>query len=155
MVIPTYSVIIQNKKTMEAFSKFQPLFMEALNNNRIGVCKWNESGATLDTAVPELGELTNDKDEWRAIIVRYEDDRPMSAFNCDVRNPFDFEVNKTMDEDAFESEVPLIRLTHMLGGIPAPEMKFESEQVYEKHKAPRTIYKPVVDKKRDEAYERV
>lgn len=154
MVIPTYSVIIQNKKTMEVFSKFQPLFMEALNNNRIGVCKWNESGTTLDTAVPELGELTNDKDEWRAIIVRFEDDRPMSAFESDARNPFDFAVNKKMDDDAFESEVPLIRLTHMLGGIPAPEMRFESEQIYEKHKAPRTIYKPVVEKKREEAYER-
>lgn len=154
MVISTYSVIIQNKITMEAFSKFHPLFMEAINNNRIGVCKWNESGTTLDTAVPELGELTNDKDEWRAIIVRFEDDCPMSAFESDARNPFDFAVNKKMDDDAFESEVPLIRLTHMLGGIPAPEMKFESEQVYEKHKAPRTIYKPVVDKKCEEAYER-
>lgn len=154
MVILTYSVIIQNKKTMEEFSKFQPLFMEALNNNRIGVCKWNESGATLDTAVPELGELTNDKDEWRAIIVRFEDDRPMSGFNFNVKNPFDFEINKTMDEDAFESEVPLIRLTHMLGGIPAPETKFESEQIYEKNKVHRTIYKPVVDKKREVAYEK-
>lgn len=152
VVSPTYSVIIQNKKTMELFSKFEPLFMEAINNNRIGVCKWNESGTTLDAAVPELCELTDNKDEWRAIIVRFEDDRPMSCFDYDERNPFDFNLNKTMDDNLFESNVPLIRLTHMLGGIPAPEMKFVSEQVYEKHKAPRTIYKPVIDKERDRAY---
>jgi len=148
----TYSVIIQNKKTMDTFLKYQPLFMEALNNNRIGVCKWIESGTTIDTAIPEISELTNDKEEWRAIIVRFEDDQLMSGFESDKRNPFDFKVNALPTDDVKESEIPLIRLTQMLGGVPAPEMKFECEQILEEHKAARTIYKPVIDTERDEAY---
>ncbi len=155
MVITTYSVIIQNKKTMDAFLKYQPLFMEAINNNRIGVCKWIESGTTLDTAVPELSDMTNDKEEWRAIIIRFEDDHPMSGFEADVKNPFDFKVNASPTDDVKESEVPLVRLTQMLGGVPAPEMKFACEQIIEDHKAPRTVYKPVVDPVRDEAYKQL
>ena len=152
MVITTYSVIIQNKKTMDVFLKYQPLFMEALNNNRIGVCKWIESGTTIDTAVPELCDLTNDKEEWRAIIVRFEDDQIMSGFESDKRNPFDFKGNEVLKDDICESNIPLIRLTQMLGGIPAPEMKFECKQIIEEHKAPRTIYEPVIDEVRDKAY---
>ena len=56
---------------MEAFSQYQPLFAEAINGGRIGVCKWIEAGTTIDTALPEIGNLTDDKKEWRAVIVRY------------------------------------------------------------------------------------
>ena len=155
MVITTYSVIIQNKKTAEAFSKYQPLFTEALNNNRIGVCKWVESGTTLETAVPELAEMTNDKQDWRAIIVMTEDELAMKEFERDERNPFDFTINSKMDETIRESEIPLIRLTHMLGGVPAPEMKFVSEKIIEEHKAPRIVYRPVVDKEQEEAHKKL
>ena len=155
MVITTYSVIIQNKKTAEAFSKYQPLFTEALNNNRIGVCKWVESGTTLETAVPELAELTNDKQDWRAIVVMTEDELAMKNFERDERNPFDFKVNSEMDETVRESEIPLIRLTHMLGGVPAPELKFVSEKIIEEHKAPRVVYRPVVDKEQEEAHKQL
>jgi len=155
VVITTYSVIIQNKKTAEAFSKYQPLFTEALNNNRIGVCKWVESGTTLETAVPELAELTNDKQDWRAVIVMTEDELAMKNFERDERNPFDFKVNSEMDETVRESEIPLIRLTHMLGGVPAPELKFVSEKIIEEHKAPRVVYRPVVDKEQEEAHKKL
>ncbi|MBQ6932829.1 MAG: hypothetical protein IJN37_00435 [Clostridia bacterium] len=154
-MITTYSVIIQNKKTAEAFSKYQPLFTEALNNNRIGVCKWVESGTTLETAVPELAELTNDKQDWRAIVVMTEDELAMKNFERDERNPFDFKVNSEMDETVRESEIPLIRLTHMLGGVPAPELKFVSEKIIEEHKAPRVVYRPVVDKEQEEAHKQL
>ena len=72
---------------MEAFSQYQPLFAEAINSGRIGVCKWIEAGTTIDTALPEIGNLTDDKKEWRAVIVRYIDDNCMAAFESDVRNP--------------------------------------------------------------------
>ena len=79
MVIYTYSVIIQNAKTIEEFAKYQALFADALKSNRIGVCKWNESGTTVETALPELNSLTDDKEEWRAIIIRFIDDDCMAA----------------------------------------------------------------------------
>ncbi len=152
MVIYTYSVIIQNKKTLDAFTRFEPFFMEAINNNRIGVCKWNESGTTIDTAIPEIRELTNDKEEWCAIIVRFEDDDLMSDFESGEQNPYDFVVNRTKNGKIEESEIPLIRLTHMLGTIPAPEQEFVCESLYEEGKAPRVIYKPVDNSEQERAY---
>lgn len=125
--------------------------MEALNNNRIGLCKWIESGTTLDTAVPELCELTNDKEDWKAIIVRFEDDHAMSRFDSDEQNPYDFPA-AAVEEYCAESDIPLIRLTQMLGGVPAPEIKFECERIISEGEPPRTIYKPVVDEKQNKAY---
>ncbi len=150
-----YSVIIQNQKTMDEFAKYQSLFMETINNDRIGICKWIESGTTIDTALPELAGLTNDKEEWRAVIVRFEDESAKAGFCSGRQNPYDFFVNRELDTEIVENPVPLVRLTHMLGGIPAPEMKFEPRQVIEANKAPRTVYEPVVDEEQNAAYERL
>ena len=83
---------------MEAFSQYQPLFAEAINNGRIGVCKWIEAGTTIDTALPEIGSLTDDKKEWRAVIIRYIDDNCMAAFESDARNPYDFLINRNAED---------------------------------------------------------
>lgn len=153
MVIHTYSVIIQNSKTMEFFSQYQPLFADALNTNRIGVCKWNESGTTIDTALPELRNLTDDKEEWRAIVVRFIDDNCMAACETVANNPYDFLANSDYDNEVKESSIPLIRLTHMLGGIPPIEVQFQPEIIREAYKAPRTVYRPVINKQREEAHQ--
>ena len=152
-MIHTYSVIIQNQKTIDVFQKYQPLFADAINNNRIGVCKWIESGTTIDTALPELRNLTDDKEEWRAVIVRYIDDSSMAAFDSDPRNPYDFYANKDTKDFIGISEIPLVRLTQMLGGLPPLEVRFEAEVVKDlEHKSVRTVYKPVQDEERERAY---
>lgn len=155
MVIHTYSVLIQNQKTMELFSQYQPLFAEAINSNRIGICKWIESGTTVDTALPELSTLTDDKKEWRAIIVRYVDDNSMAAFESDPRNPFDYLINKDADGFVEESPIPIVRLAQMLGGVPPLEIKFKPEIIKEKHKAPRTIYVPINDEEQESAHRKL
>ena len=153
MVIYTYSVIIQNAKTMEAFTKYQPLFNDALNSNRIGVCKWNESGTTIETALPELSSLTDDKEEWRAIIVRFIDDNCMAMCKSAQQNPYDFLINQEQSDEVRENDVPLVRLTQMLGGVPPLEVKFKPEIIKEEHKAPRTIYTPIVDEEKEQAHQ--
>lgn len=155
MVVHTYSVIIQNQKTLESYSQYQPLFAEAVRSNAIGVCKWIESGTTIDTALPELASLTDDKQEWRAVIVRYEDDDRMAAFESDPRNPYDFSVNQDADDGTLESPVPLVRLTQMLGGVPPLEVEFEVKTIKEEHKAPRTVYIPVKDERKEEEHRRL
>lgn len=155
MVIPTYSVIIQSQKTLESFAQYQPLFAQAVREGTVGVCKWIESGTTLDTALPELAGLTDDKQEWRAVIVRYEDDERMAAFETDPRNPYDFLVNRDGGEQMGESPIPLVRLTQMLGGVPPLEVQFRAEVVKEDRKAARTIYVPVEDKEREQAYRKL
>lgn len=150
-----YSVIIQNQNTLDSFAQYYPLFMEAFTKNRIGVCKWIESGTTIDTAVPGLGDLTNDKKEWQAIIVRYEDDAAMSAYSHVPGNPFDFLVNYSVDPAAeLESQVPLIRLTHMLGGLPTPDVEFKYEQVYDGSKQIGSAYIPVRDREKECSYKK-
>lgn len=138
-----YSVIIQNAKTYDAFLQFQPLFSEAFNSNQVGLCKWNEAGTTIDTALPELGSLTEDKEAWRAIIVRYADDDCMASMETIEENPYDFLINSAEKLEIRENDVPLIRLTQMLGGIPEPEMLFEPQIIEEKHKPQHTVYVPI------------
>ena len=136
-----YSVLIQNKKTLESFQEFHPLFLEVLKKDA-ACCRWLESGTTIDTALPELGSLTEDKEEWRAIIIRMEDGEGMQRFDTAPGNPYDFLVNREGADRTKESPVPLIRLTHMLGGVPAPELEYESRKVEEKNREPRIVYIP-------------
>lgn len=151
-MIRTYSVIIQSQRTLESFSQYQPLFADAVRSGKIGVCKWIESGTTVDTALPELASLTDDKQEWRAIIVRYADNDCMDAFESVPYNPYDFVINRDGTEQRDESPIPLVRLTQMLGGIPPLEIKFKTEIIKEEYKAARTVYVPIEDEQREQTY---
>ena len=112
-----YTVIIQNNKTYDGLGRYMHLFSDSLDNNDVGICKWNEAGENIDTALPGLKELTDDKENWRAIIVRFEDEESMSKHTCSDINPFDFYDNYISD-DVKVSDVPLVRITQMLGGYP-------------------------------------
>ena len=140
---------------MASFCQYHPLFLEALTRNELGVCQWFESGTTIDSAVPGLRELTDDKAEWRAIIVRVENDEDMAKFHAGQHNPYDFNINYNAGVVTDESPIPLVRLTHILGGIPAPEVKFESELIVEKNKSPRVIYKPMLGSEDDKIYKKL
>lgn len=146
-----YSVLIMNQKTLDSFIQYRPLFFEAINDGSIGICKWNENGTNIDNAIPEIRSLTDDKNEWRAIIVRafIEDEA-----NCqsDPINPYDYLSNKEYSEQLQDSDIPLIRLTQFLGGIPPLEVQFETKLIEEEHKAPKMIYVPVENAERESKY---
>ena len=137
-----YSVLIQNQKTIELFQEFHSLFMESMNNGQIGVCRWMEPGTTVDTALPELRKMIEDKEEWRAIIVRVVDEEDMLHYECDSQNPFDFTYFHQENLKYQENPVPLVRVTNMLGGMPAPDIKYEAKTVCEENKSPRIVYVP-------------
>ncbi len=140
-----YSVLIQNQRTMESFQRFHPLFLDALNNENISSCLWLEAGETIETAVPELYQLIDGKEEWRAVIVRM--DGISDANHPTVQgNPYDYLENSSNESFIKESPIPIIRLSRMLGGVPTPPMKFEAQQVDDSLKATRIIYQPKVDK---------
>lgn len=151
-----YSVLIQNQSTMESFHEFHPFFMEEILNDQIGVCRWIESGDSVDTALPEIRELTADKEQWRAIIVRVTDEVEMKEAKADAGNPYDFAVNKEMPAVLEESAVPLIRLTHILGGVPAPLVEFQEQNLKNGiGKVVHVVYKPVRNPEREAAHERL
>ena len=129
-----YSIIIQNRKTRDSFGLHYPLFLGALDRGRIDLCRWNESGTTVDKALPGLRELTDGKEEWRAVIVHIEDETNMAEFARSGCNPFDFSINEgKLDSSCVkDSPVPIIKLTYILGGLPAPIKVFEARELEEK-----------------------
>lgn len=149
-----YSVLIQNQKTMESFRHFYPLFLEAVNDERISVCQWMEAGETIETTVPELYQLVDGKEEWRAIVVRINDEIDEDHLTVQG-NPYDFLENADMGTFITESSIPLVRLARLLGGVPSPPIRFEPERIQEPNKAPRVIYKPFVDEKEQIEYKRL
>ncbi|MCR4586959.1 MAG: hypothetical protein K5682_01000 [Lachnospiraceae bacterium] len=143
-----YSVLIQNQKTIQSFQEHYPIFQELFNTNQVGCCRWVESGRTIDTALPGLNDLIDDKEEWRAIIVRIveldEHDMEEVAGMADPENPYDF-LHQIPSENNLlkESSIPLVRLTQMLGEVPAPLQSFEEAvDDQDPRKAPRRIYIP-------------
>lgn len=155
-----YSVLIMDQKTIDSFVQYRPLFFDAIKSGVLGVCKWNERGTTLDNALPEIRSLTNDKEDWRAIIVRsYVDASP--RFPYDPVNPYDYLENKEFSEQLEDSDVPLIRLTQMLGGIPPLEIEFELQpekpknKEDEKYALPKYVYVPKEDPEKQARYEKL
>ena len=156
MVIDIYSVLIQSEKTLDSFNEFNELFAKAMEQSEIGICKWNEAGTDIDTALPELLELIDEKEEWRAVIVLTEDQlEEPSKRASDPANPFDYSVNRYEIDPLGECDIPIIRLTHILGGVPAPDVEFECEKIEEPNKAPRMIYKPVKSIEKERLYDQL
>ncbi len=125
-----YTVLIQSKRTLECFQYYESLFHEDIEDGRIGICQWNREGTSIETALPELYDLIADKDRWRAVLVETEREDD-AEFPTDRFNPYDHEYYR--EHKGFEIEdgkmknspVPIVRLSHLLGGIPAPDPEFE------------------------------
>lgn len=148
-----YSVLFLSQRTMDYFDAFRPIFLPLLTAGKIGVCQWMEAGTTVDTAMPGIYDLINDKEEWRAVILCTNEPEDQKAFPSKAENPYDFLENASSDICTKESPIPLIRLTQMLGGVPAPVMHFEQVPVPQKNKEVRMIYKPGVREEDRKAYE--
>ncbi len=113
-----FTVLIMNKKTMDSFYDHLPLFNGFLQDDEtqklFAVCEWNESGQTVEEALPDLHELTDEKGSWRALIVRYEDGPALASHPQDPENPYDFLENSQQGPSSSWPDNPLIRLTRML-----------------------------------------
>lgn len=146
-----YTVLIQSKRTLDCLQQFYPLLSENIEKDNIGVCQWIESGATVDTAMPELYDLISHKRAWKAVIVCSEFDDVNTKYPADSVNPYDFLENKDRDGltivngEIIDCDAPLIRLTHMLGGIPSPEPRFQATVVEPENRVPRMEFHPIDD----------
>lgn len=121
-----FTVIIQGKRSSDLMRDHKFLFKPFIDNGTLAFCDWNESGTDVKSSVPDLYKIIRGKKEWRALIVNtdsvyeYKDvERP------GTENPFDY---SRVDAEAspHESPIPLIRLTHIIGGYSAvPTKEFE------------------------------
>ncbi len=148
-----YSVLILNKITTKSFNEYYPLFLNAVKDQNVAVCRWHEAGGDAESLLPDLHKLTDDKREWRAIIVRTDND--IDTIRCSDENPYDFTNPETDTDTLSESEVPLIRLTHYLGGFPRPDVKFDAKREQKEGFSERTVYSPHRNKEEDELYEKL
>ena len=147
-----YSVLIQTQETMKSFEDFRAIFLPVLKKGEMAVCQLMEAGTTVDTTIPGIYDLIDDKEEWKAVVVVLDDEKHRAAFPTRPDNPYDFLENASEKITTKESKIPLIRLTQMLGGVPAPMMRFQPQIVREKEKEDRVIYLPQVDKEEEETY---
>ncbi len=117
-----HTVMILSEHYANLLKEYQFLFKPFINNGTISFCEWNESGTDLKSAVPDLYKLIKGKLEWRAIILGTGIDSNLK----DPNNPFDFVKD---DESQFpkESQIPIVRLSHMLGGYPDTNTKHFEE----------------------------
>lgn len=148
-----FSVLILNKRTTQSFNEYYPLFLNAIKDQNVAVCRWHEAGGDAESLLPDLHKLTDDKKEWRAIIVRTEND--IDGFQCSPDNPYDFVGDEEVEDGVSESAIPLVRLTHYLGGFPAPEMKFYAKKEQKEGLAERTVYVPHRNEEDEKLYERL
>ena len=127
-----HTVIILNKHSSDLLKDFKFLFKPFVDKGIISFCDWNESGTDIPSSVPDLYNLIKGRQEWRALVLNtdsmFDHGHPYIA---DDKNPFDFPYETEDDVIPHESNVPMIRLTHMIYGYPAAAVKnFEKGYEY-------------------------
>ena len=130
-----YTVLIMQKKTADNMQEHYPALKNVLEQKNIGICQWIKNGDTVETALPELYDLIGNHRHWRAVVVMYDEE---NLGLLDAVNPFDYSRPETVSNEVEDEQpvdinlqncgdFPLIRLTHFLSGVPAPEREYELE----------------------------
>lgn len=120
------TVVMASDEASPFLKEYEVLFQPFIQDGRIAFCRWNPQGYDLRSALPELRSTVRGHERWRALVVL-----PLPTVNSQSvkeeypacsDNPFDFLCNADSQagRDVCESDVPLIRLAQMLGGVPEP-----------------------------------
>ncbi len=119
-----HTVIILNQHSSDLLQDFKFLFKPFLDKGLISFCDWNESGTDIQTSVPDLYNLIKGKHEWRALVLGTDSMREQPPkFIPDEKNPFDFVSECSEEGIPKKSNVPVIRMAHMLCGYPMATVK--------------------------------
>jgi hypothetical protein len=112
-----HTVIITDKQTTPLFAEHRHIFAPFLveHGGAICQCSWNEGGADIEQAVPDLYKTIKGHPEWRAIIFIKPSQSDLLPFS--PNNP-DFACNRSKEQKIQENLAPLVCLTHMLAGFP-------------------------------------
>ena len=141
-----FTVIFVNHRAEQQRKNYQFLFQPFIEANEMCFCPWFTEGENVEDAVPDLYRILKGKKEWRAIVLHMDsidetkkqkaetedgddDDVEVCAYSASERNPFDYSHIDRVQEP-HSSEIPLIRLTHMLAGYEYSTIR-EYEEVYE------------------------
>lgn len=118
-----HTVIILNKHSSDLLKDFKFLFKPFVDEGIVSFCDWNESGTDVKTSVPDLYRLIKGKPDWRAVVIDTDSMcEHLSGPVADEKNPFDFPT-EVLDDMPRESNVPMVRLAHMICGYPTAVTK--------------------------------
>lgn len=113
------TVLIYQKSSQSFIDRYRTLFEEYEESGQIAFCFWDEHGMDVQTALPELTSIVRGIHKWQAIVVMPHLDDFIEEQALHLQdNPFDYYCNSQKEPVVQESEVPLIRLAQMLGGVP-------------------------------------
>jgi len=115
-----HTVLFFCRASLTLLGYYRLLFDPFIKSGEISICGWSEEGTDIYSAVPELYEILRGRESWRAVIF-YAEDMSLAAAAAPgrpTRNPFDFRGKNRTSSPLEESDVPLIRLTHMIAGFP-------------------------------------
>lgn len=116
------TVIFFQKTSQSFIDRYKTLFQPYIDDGKIDFCFWDEDGREPKDAIKGLSGIVRGIREWRALIVLPPDDDASKDDNPYLRtrdeNPFDYLCNSGKDPQVKESDIPLVRLAQMLGGVP-------------------------------------
>ena len=118
-----FTVIIISKRASDLLREYRFLFKPFVDNETIAFCDWNESGTDVASSVPDLYNIVKGKKQWRALILNTDsvyDYR--GAAHPGKQNPFDY-TEADPETMPHESPIPVIRLTHIIGGYSTTPVK--------------------------------
>jgi len=121
------SVLIYQKSSQGFIDRYRALFEPYEESGKIAFCFWDEHGTDLVSALPELAGIVRGVPLWKAIVVMPVPDSDGGTEEL-IRqdNPFDFLQYADPEPAVHESDVPLIRLAQMLGGVPLVSQHYEN-----------------------------
>lgn len=116
------TVIFFQKSSQLFIDRYKTLFQPYIDDGSIDFCFWDENGREPKDAIKELSGIVRGIREWRALIVLPPDDDSLKNDNPYLKarddNPFDYLCYSGTEPQVKESDIPLIRLAQMLGGVP-------------------------------------
>jgi hypothetical protein len=118
-------------------------FNPFISKGDISFCNWFESGKDLMTSSPDIYTLLRGRENWRAVILYIPPEQEdLKTMEDDAHsNPFDFSRTTSIGERIKESEIPLVRFTHMLVGFPPLGVKgFEEQYTYHDKDRNKDVY---------------
>lgn len=125
-----FTVIFAEKETIKLFEETKMFFGPLYNLEKVAFCEWDKDAKDFDTMVPDLYNIIEYQDEWRALIL-YEDglekQNPFdytnyseSFYSKEIRNWEYLNSRRKQRIEVFEQAVenPLVKLTTALIGVP-------------------------------------
>lgn len=135
-----FTVVLVSRAAKASLDRWRDLFAPFEQQGDLAFCTWNAGASprSLHEAVPDLPAAIKGKKEWRAIIIGTGDDTHAARRTSSDFNPFDLEAHDrslevaSSHEPGMHSAYAVVRLTHMLLGLPELGPKgFEAERSYE------------------------